>query len=283
MVGRRYAAAIALAAGLAIVLPAMLTYRDYFRVWGASAATFDAFEGDMASAARWLDDNRPAGHIFLSSDIYRHPTFMLLHERVPITRYFQHANPDLSWFDARAALPLPADGRPATYLIGGSAPARGPAADFLAQSGREIARINDPAGAPALTVLELPAGWAPPAAPAPAAAPIAFTDRLALEGAEVAATADGGRELRLRWRASGPEADQWPGYRLEIASDDWQTETGLDAFQAPEWVPGGSFITVHPLDAAVASTAGLRLRLLRRADGAPVTSPAAADGWRALP
>ena len=54
--------------------------------------------------------NRPAGHVYLSSDIYRHPTFMLLGEQATVQTYFQHQNPDLSWFDARGALPLPPPG-----------------------------------------------------------------------------------------------------------------------------------------------------------------------------
>ena len=109
-----------------------LTYRDYFRVWGPSQATFDAFEGDMAAAWRWLEANQPAGHVYLSSDIYRHPTFMLLGEQATVQTYFQHHNPNLSWFDARVALPLPPPGQPATYLIGASAPLGGRGAEFLA-------------------------------------------------------------------------------------------------------------------------------------------------------
>ena len=102
---------------LALLIHAGATYRDYFRVWGRSMATFDAFEGDMTAAWRWLEAHQPAGHVYLSSDIYRHPTFMLLGEQATVQTYFQHQNPALSWFDARGALPLPPPGQPATYLI----------------------------------------------------------------------------------------------------------------------------------------------------------------------
>ncbi len=107
---------------LALIIHAGATYRDYFRVWGRSMATFDAFEGDMTAAWRWLDTHQPTGHVYLSSDIYRHPTFMLLGEQATVQTYFQHQNPDLSWFDAWGALPLPTPGQPATYLIGYSTP-----------------------------------------------------------------------------------------------------------------------------------------------------------------
>ena len=79
---------------LALLIHAGATYRDYFRVWGRSLATFDAFEGDMTAAWRWLETNQPAGHVYLSSDIYRHPTFMLLGEQATVQTYFQHRNPD---------------------------------------------------------------------------------------------------------------------------------------------------------------------------------------------
>jgi hypothetical protein len=107
---------------LAPVFHTVTTYRDYFRIWGPSEETFDAFEGDMTAAWRWLKDHPAAGHVYLSSDIYRHPTFMLLHERASVQTYWQHANPDLSWFDARYALPLPAAGEQAIYLIASSSP-----------------------------------------------------------------------------------------------------------------------------------------------------------------
>ena len=76
---------------LALLIHASATYRDYFRTWGRSQATFDAFEGDMAAAATWLRNNAPTGHVYLSSDIYRHPTFMLLGEQATVQTYFQHS------------------------------------------------------------------------------------------------------------------------------------------------------------------------------------------------
>ncbi len=81
---------------IALAVHAGLTYRDYFRVWAPSQATFEAFEGDMTAAWRWLRNNEPAGHVYLSSDIFRHPTFMLLGEHATVQSYFQHQDPNLS-------------------------------------------------------------------------------------------------------------------------------------------------------------------------------------------
>ncbi len=172
---------------LALLIHAGATYRDYFRTWGHSQATFDAFEGDMASAATWLRNNAPTGHVYLSSDIYRHPTFMLLGEEATVQTYFQHRNPNLSWFDARSALPLPPPGQPATYLLGSGAPMAAQAAAILGADVRARERVLAPDGSPALTVIELPKD-ARPAMPALAVgAPISFTDQLALTGADLVA------------------------------------------------------------------------------------------------
>ncbi len=267
-------------AGIALMLHAGLTYRDYFTIWGPSPATFEAFEGDMTTAWAWLETHEPAGHVFLSSDIYRHPTFMLLGEEATVSTYFTHRDPNLSWFDARAVLPLSPDGEPVTYLLGGSAPAEGVAAEYLAVNGVERDRIAAPGGATALEVIELPATRGSLPGPARFDAPIPMTDVLTLEGADIVTDANGAPVLRLLWQTNGPEPENWRGYRLEIATDDVSVESNLDAFRPTEWIPGGTFVTTHPLDADATPT-DLRIRLLH-ADGMPVTSPAAPDGWHTL-
>jgi hypothetical protein len=268
---------------LALLIHASATYRDYFRTWGRSQATFDAFEGDMAAAASWLRNNAPAGHVYLSSDIYRHPTFMLLGEEATVQTYFQHRDPHLSWFDARSALPLPPPGQPATYLLGSSAAMAAQATAILGADAKAIDRVPASDGSSALTVIELPSGARP--STITAATAISFTDQLALTGAELIRGNDGVLRLNLMWRTAGPDPDGWPGYRLEIAGlrpngDPWQDDVSFDAFRPPEWVPGGSFVTWHKLDVpGGAPLHDLRLRLLRAGDRQPV---GAADGWHVI-
>ena len=267
---------------LALIIHAGYTYRDYFHVWGRSMATFDAFEGDMVSAWQWLEAEQPAGHVYLSSDIYRHPTFMLLGERATVQTYFRHQNPKLSWFDARGALPLPPPGQPATYLIGYGTPVGGRGAELLAARAGERDRVLAPDGSPALIVLESPA--APDAAPIlhTLPAPDAFTDQLALAGAAWNTAADGASELWLQWQTSGPDPAGWRGYRLEIAAGDQVTTVPFDAFRPPEWVPGGRFLTWHRVEMPGALPRDLRLRLISADDDQPVTRTAAPDGWHAV-
>ena len=280
---RSYYRTIVLAlCSLALLIHAGATYRDYFRVWGRSMVTFDAFEGDMTAAWRWLEANQPAGHVYLSSDIYRHPTFMLLGEQATVQTYFQHQNPELSWFDARGALPLPPPGQPATYLIPYSAVLTEQVAGLLAANAVERDRVLAPDGSAALTVLELPA--APSTAPSLAKlpAPEAFTDQLALTGAAWNPAPDGTSELWLQWQTSGPDPAGWRGYRLEIAAGDEVIAIPFDAFRPPEWAPGGRFLTWHRVEVPGDPPRDLRLRLIRADDDQPASRPNTPDGWHAV-
>lgn len=276
----------ALAAGIiavALLIHAAGTYRDYFRTWGPSQTTFDAFEGDMTAAWQWLRENQAQGHVYLSSDLFRHPTFMLLHENATVQTYFQHNDPNLSWFDGRQALPLPPAGQPATYLISASAPLADLAlAPGLAQ--RDVIRAPD--GSPALTVFEHSAGPATQPPIASGQSPIPITEQLTLIDAARSTGPDGAPQLRLTWHTAGPDPAAWPGYRLELAGSDasgapWQATVPFDAFRPSEWVTDGQFLTWHLLPDA--STKVDQLRLLDATSNSPLTTPAAPDGWHTLP
>jgi hypothetical protein len=269
---------------LALLLHASLTYLDYFDVWATSPATFDAFEGDMMAASGWLSANQPTGHVYLSSDIYRHPSFMLLHEHATVTGYFQQQDPRLSWFDARASMPLPAPGAPSTYLVAASSPATGLAGETLAREGTLRDQVTGPDGKPLLTVIEMPPGTATVGA----SGAISFTDHLRLTGAAWAGGADQQPELRLRWRTTGAVPADWAGYRLELALPasagvDWQTAVPFDGFRAPEWVADGGFLTAHALDLkGVQMPRILRMRLVHADSGEPLIVGATGDGWHEL-
>ncbi len=266
---------------------AALTYRDYFRVWGPSAATFDAFEGDMTAAWQWLADHPSTGHVYLSSDIYRHPTFMLLHEHATVQTYFQHSNPDLSWFDARQALPLPPPGEQATYVIAASSPLTPETAELLAPYGRQVGSVLAPDGEPTLVVLEVTGAEALDPIPVNQDPPISFTSKLTLSGAVLKQTEAGNYELWLRWQTTGSEPTGWRAYRLEVASpsgnfngNGWQVTLPFEAFRPTEWLDGSQFITWHHLEGLEGEPpARLRLRLIDQRDDTPAVSPGSVDGW----
>ncbi len=272
----------ALLIGVALLVHATGTYRDYFRTWGPAQATFDAFEGDMTAAWQWLRTHQAQGHVFLSSDLFRHPTFMLLHENATVQTYFQHTNPSLSWFDGRQVFPLPPAGQPATYVVGSSAPLAGLA---LVPGIQVRDTILAPDGAAALTVYELPAVAATQTSIEIGQSPITLTEQLSLVDATPDPAPNGTPTLRLTWHTTAPDLTAWPGYRLELAGTDangapWQETVPFDAFRPSEWVTDGQFITWHSLPGAAAVT---QLRLLRVADNTPVATPAAPNGWHPLP
>ena len=263
------------------------TWRDYFRIWAPSQATFDAFEGDMTAAWRWLAANPQSAHVYLSSDIYRHPTYMLLGEHVSVQTLFEHRNPGLSWFDGRYAMPLPPDGAASTYLFGASAVSPPEAMALLPEpQGRE--EVAAPDGSAALSILTVPArasisedsmGVARNASSA-----VAFSPLLYLEGAALKRTAEDAPEIRMQWSTVGPDAGNWAAYRLQIATPDgvWQMEAPFEAFRPPEWVAGGRFLTWQRVDGMPGVPVQLRLRLISQADGMPVVTPDAPDGWHTI-
>ncbi len=283
LVWRRRRAGATPAAALAICAAALLvhgglTYRDYFLRWGPSQATFDQFEGDMITAWRWLEDHPAGDHVYLSSDIYRHPTFMLLYERATVQTYFDHYDPGLSWYDARAVLPLPPPGDTATYVVGSSAPlpvqaAAGAPQRYLAPTGS----VPAPDGSDAITLYRSK-GEDPAAAFVPMA-PVPFTGQLALTGAAVNPLPDGSHELVLLWQTAGPDPGGWRGYRLEVEG---RAMFPFDAFRPPEWTPGGRFLTWHRIEGDLPTPATLRLRLWDPRDQQPVAVPGAPDGWHTV-
>jgi len=292
-VSLRRAVAVA-AVALLVIAPgihALRAYRDYFLVWGPSAQTFDAFEGDMTAAWHWLADHPLDGHVYLSSDIYRHPTFMLLHERASVQTFWEHANGELSWFDARHVLPLPAPGEKTTYLIAASSPLIAESSALLHQYGQEVDRVLSPDGGAALTVMEIVDAGEVALPPANERPPIPFTDRLALADAAVSRTDMGVHNLRLSWETLGPDPSGWPAFRLEIRTAgsegetdaEWTGAVPFEAFRPPEWVAGGKFLSWHELDGWVAPPrANLSLRLIDLRNGAPVISETAPDGWHTI-
>lgn len=276
---------------LAPGIHALRTYRDYFLVWGSSAQTYDAFEGDMTAAWHWLADHPVDGHVYLSSDIYRHPTFMLLHEQASVQTFWQHANENLSWFDARYVLPLPAPGEQATYLIASSSPLTAESSALLRQGGREVDRVLSPDGSVALTVIAIDGAREVAFPSANQQPPVPFTDRLILADAAVIHADAGEYDLRLGWETLGPDPSGWPAFRLAIrtaSSEDeaaagWQGAVPFDAFRPPEWVAGGKFLSWHRLDGLSAPPpASLSLRLIDLQSGEPVFHGTAPDGWHTI-
>lgn len=269
-----------------------LTWHDYFGRWAPAAATFDAFEGDVAAAAAWLTAH-PGQEVYLSADIYRHPTLVYLYEQRPLTEIFTYYDPRLHMFDGRQSLPLPAMDQATTYLFTFNAGPDPLLAHLPGWSGFSRQSRLSQGGQPALTVAQLDAmavravgevGFRP--------ADVRFSPHLRLAGYQVRQTDAGKAAIYLLWRMDGPDLGQPHGFQVQVglqapASRNQLVQvSGHLGYRATEWVPGGRAITwlVLPWPEEVPAGTQLAIRVVNPANGAALR-PAAADseGWLLLP
>jgi 4-amino-4-deoxy-L-arabinose transferase-like glycosyltransferase len=264
-----------------------LTWRDYFTRWGPAAETFDAFEGDVVAAADWLAA-RPEGEVYLSTDIYRHPTFAFVHEQVPLTEILSYQDPLVHFFDGRNSLPLPPYGQPATYLFTHNA---GP--DSILQMlpgwrGFTAWQEMPGPGGPSLVVAQMDAATAAAAAGELWPANIPFEPNLRLVGYRMEKAGPEEMVVFLLWHTAQPEQNQPHGLQVqaglasEATGEQFAQASAELAHRATEWVPGGSVLSWLrvPVPADMPEDGNLALRLVNQANGVPLRPPDAdEEGW----
>jgi hypothetical protein len=269
----------------------MLTARDYFVRWAPSAATFDAFEGDMAAAAGWLDKH-PDAEVFLSSDIYRHPSFVFLHEKAPLTTIFSYDDPAVHFFDGRSSLPLPPAGQPATYLFTLNA---GPDAAVQQLPGwpglASQQEIAGPGGL-ALTVATLGAGQDSAALAAFVPAQQQISPELRLLGYRIERADPAKATVYLLWEMSASIPGKSAGLQVQVGlqppgqGPQLTQASGELSYRPSEWQPGGRALSWLALDVPIELTDDLRLavRVIDQETGVPLPAEGAtSDGWSLFP
>jgi hypothetical protein len=279
-----------LAAGivaLALLVHGGLAWRDYFQRWAPAAATFEAFEGDMAVAAAWIAAH-PDEQVFLAADIYRHPSFVFLHRQASLSQFFDYVDPNVHFFDGRAALPLPPPGQEAVHLFtfnAGPDPILGRApgwADFPAD-GAESAQ-------PGLTVHRLAASALDDSRFQ--AVNAAFDPGPRLVGYHVEAVAEDQAVLFLLWEMGAPQPGWYQGLQVQagwLPPDGGQQlaqASGELAYRPTEWVAGSRALSWLrlPLLAGLPPDVNLAVRVVDQANGLPLAADGSdADGWLSLP
>ena len=259
-------------AALAFILPGALTYRDYFLRWGPAPETADAYEADMTTAWRWLEAHPAPEQLYVSADMYKHLSFILLYEQVPTTEYFTRRDPNLHWFDARRAWPLPPPEADPTILVGDSAMPP----DFIQELlDIQLTPLNGGEAYRATTdfyVDKKPIIW--------------FNEQLGLIEQVILPPAPGesqGVILQI-WRTTGPIIEEIAPYQIQSAllgSDGGQIIQVSDemGMRPPEWEPDGVFITWQTVDWPDAvQVTGSALRIVPH-DQPPLQPPGAEDGW----
>jgi len=259
-------------AALAFLLPGIITYRDYFLRWGPAPETANAYEVDMTTIWRWLEANPPSGELFISADIYKHPSFIVLYEQVPTTEYFSRRDPNLHWFDARRAWPLPHPQTDATILVGNSAL---PPAFLQTLLDIQLTPVGDGSAYLASTNFF-------PTAPVA----VQFSQQLGLIEQVVLPPSPGETEgvIMQIWRTSGPLPDEIPSYQIQsalVGPDGSQIVQVSDemGMRAPEWEENGVFITWQRIPWPDAGEiAGTALRVVPH-EQPPLQPVGAEDGW----
>ncbi len=269
---------------LALLMHGGLTWRDYFQRWARAADTFDAFEGDMAAAAAWMAAH-PGQEVFLSADIYRHPSFVFLHQQAPLSQFFDYTDPAVHFFDGRATLPLPAPGSQATYLFTANAGPDPLLASAPGWTGWEAVNAAE-AGAPGLTVLRLNgdavdrSGFLP--------AELSFAAGPSLIGYRVQQLDDNAAAVLLLWEVGAPQAGRYQGLQVQVGwlSPDGGQQlaqvSGELAYRPTEWAPGSQALSwlVLPLTPDQPGDAQLALRVVDLANGQPLAAAGSGgDGW----
>lgn len=239
-----------LAALLALGLHGDLAVRDYFSVWGPSAAAFEAFDGHETDSALWLAGHPQPGVVYLSADLYRHPVIMFLLEQTPLTEFFSHRNPGLHWFDARSALVLPPPGVSATYVFSGQAQAPPAVLDAWLPQRQVIYARTAPDGQPATIALRA----TPVKVTGGPAKAIPFRNGLTLTDHTLSARPAPGAsiDITLAWQIdSVPPARADSGYSVRVAllagERPWAGVEALLPYRPAEWAAGERLITWHSL------------------------------------
>jgi hypothetical protein len=99
-----------------IVGSAALTSYDYFVAWVNLPGLPLAFDTDMVEVSDFVTRQSADQPIFVSAEVYRHPTFMLLGKHMPTTQYFDRAT-RVREFDARTSIVTNVNQPNATYIF----------------------------------------------------------------------------------------------------------------------------------------------------------------------
>ena len=258
-----------------LTVAAFWTAWDYFAVWAPSAEAYEAFDGEMVDAARWLQAHPQPWPVYISAEFYRHMSFVLLYNRVPTTEFFTFRDAKVRWFDGRAALPLPPPGGEATYIFTGIAhPDEERLARYLPER-QLLHQALDPAGKPSVTVYR--AGYRERAQNA---ADIALAEGVTLTGYDIHGEARPGQPLEaaLFYRFAASEPEKVAGYRVQLALVDesgqrWPAANEPLAFRPPEWDAGSQAVSWHTLRLSGEAPLGpyrLAVRLADDESGMPV-------------
>ncbi len=101
---------------VSLAASATWTAFDYFSAWARMPELPLAFDADMVEVSQFLQQQPSGRPVYISSQVYRPPTEMLLGRHVPTSRYTDRATL-VREFDARTVLVVGANDNDAAYLF----------------------------------------------------------------------------------------------------------------------------------------------------------------------
>jgi 4-amino-4-deoxy-L-arabinose transferase-like glycosyltransferase len=134
--GRGVAAALV---GVSLVASAGWTAFDYFGNWANLPELPLAFDADMVEVSQFIQQQPQDRPIYISSEVYRPPTEMLLGRHVPTSRYTDRAT-RIREFDARTTLVSRASDDHAVYVF---VREQAPPAEWLARLAPEASPVGE--------------------------------------------------------------------------------------------------------------------------------------------
>jgi hypothetical protein len=230
--------------GLSFLGSTIWTTYDYFVAWANLPELPLAFDADLVQAADFLNHQSPDARVYISQEVYRPPTLMLLGEHVPTSRYVDRAT-RFKEVDARTMLTFGAqDPHPIYVFIRDYAPP----AEWLDRVAPTIAHLADDEYSTAIRLGAL----VPPQQPLD----ILFNPYLKLVGES--RYADEPRGVLLYWQVVALPADRQESDTTLALVDARGNSVAQDKmrFGAPplEWSVGDTMIEWRVLDATDAAT-----------------------------
>ncbi|GIK56304.1 MAG: hypothetical protein BroJett015_19670 [Chloroflexota bacterium] len=199
--------------------------RLYFRQWGARADVFFESDGDLAAAARFLNELDATGkRLYVAAEHYQHPTLAYLSDK-----YGQ-----VKWLPQSQAVVFPAAGT-AVYIFPHNSPLPTWAVPYFAQA-TPLPAANAPDGSPAFAAYELAA-----TPPLTISHPLADNfGRISLLGYDLGVgLPDGNLPLTLYWQVKEEQpGDFTPFVQLEDARGHRWSQVETFAYPAGQWAPG---------------------------------------------
>ncbi len=123
---------------LCLIGSAMWTTYDYFVAWANLPELPLAFDTDMVEVSNFVQRQPADQPVWVSAEVYRHPTLMLLGKRVPTSQYFDRAT-RVREFDARTSIVVSANQPNALYVF---VREQAPPAEWLARVAPQSTRIE---------------------------------------------------------------------------------------------------------------------------------------------